>query len=341
MKFKSYPEMENHTKQKVIFAVQEQGHADSETLWVAREKIHGTNFSMWFDGTDFLPGKRSSFLAGEASSFYDHQVIVARYERKIKDLYEIMITHGMVERGETIAVFGEYAGIMSYGKWIQTGIEYGPQDFYVFDIMVHRDEEMEILADFNMAAMCDAAGLKTAPLLKIGTFAEIMKIPVDLQSVVMDVNAGKPVVIRVGDTNIAEGYVAKPAIAARFRNGNRVAIKCKNEKWSETGKGRAVQVEVKELSEKDKALVLDISRYITDNRLKNVLSKMGTPKTNEFGKVLGLMSKDVQKDYERDELDGVSVKESADEAGRVMRLINTEIGNMIRPNWVSICDGDW
>lgn len=341
MKFQGYPEMENHTKQKVIFAVQEQGFAEKNIVWTAREKIHGTNFSMWTNGVDFTAGKRSSFL-GEASSFYDHQVIVGRYEKQIRQLHECLVHLDIINKEDSIGVFGEYAGIMSYGKWIQTGIEYGPQDFYVFDIIVqpiHGDQFM--LEDLQVEELCKAMNLKTAPLLKVGTFAEIMKIPVDLQSVVMEVNAGKQIDIRVGTDNIAEGYVAKPNVPARFRNGNRVAIKCKNEKWSETGKGRAVQVEVKELSEKDKALVLDISRYITDNRLKNVLSKMDTPKTNEFGKVLGLMSKDVQKDYERDELDGVSVKEAADEAGRVMRMINTEIGNMIRPNWVSICDGDW
>ncbi|QAX98490.1 RNA ligase 2 [Aeromonas phage AsFcp_2] len=341
MKFQGYPEMENHTKQKLIFAVQEQGFGGNDVVWTAREKIHGTNFSMWSDAERFTCAKRSQFI-GEASGFYDHQVIVARYESKIKELRKAMIHLELCGEGAAVGVFGEYAGIMTHGKWIQTGIEYGPQDFYVFDVLIQeKDGSQFMLEDLQVEELCKALGLKTAPLLKVGTFAEIMKIPVDLQSVVMEVNAGKAIDIRVGTDNIAEGYVAKPNVPARFKNGNRVAIKCKNEKWSETGKGRAVQAVVKELSEKDNALVLDITRYITDNRLKNVLSKMDTPNTNEFGKVLGLMSKDVQKDYERDELDGVSVKEAADEAGRVMRLINTEIGNLIRPNWVSICDGDW
>lgn len=329
MIFKSYPEMENHSKSRIINAVIEQGHGAADVVWCSREKIHGTNFSFWYNGVDDARAARRTDFLEFADKFYDFTNIERRYQMCIQSLY---LRLGLTT--EVMAVYGEYAGIMSSGKWIQTGIEYGPQDFYAFDIMV----DGVPIDDDVMESACLDCGMKTAPLLKVGTFKEVMEVPNDLQSVVMTKNETGTFEIVKGTDNIAEGYVAKPRVGRRFWNGARVAIKCKNEKWSETAKGKGVKIEVKDISDKDASILAMLGDYITENRLKNVLSKIGVPETKEFGKVMGMLSKDIIKDYESDT---ETLVKDADEPSRVCRMMNTAVGNFIRPLWVDICDGAW
>lgn len=339
IKFKSYPEMENHTRTKTINLVVELGHAADSVEWVAREKIHGTNFSLITNGIEFTAARRSGLLEPE-DKFYDRYVIERRYANNIIKLYHNMVRLGYVTPAEQINVFGEYAGVMASGKWIQTGIDYGPQDFYPFDIMVLDAEGnvSRIIDDNVFEDLIRDVQMKPAPLLARGTFKEIMSIPVDLQSVVIDYAAGNPFEIKVGTTNIAEGYVAKPNVSTRFGNGSRIAIKCKNEKWSEVGSGKAVQAKIVEMTDDDKAIVTELVQYITENRLKNVISKIGTPELRDFGKVMGLMSRDIQKDFE---LDTSKDLKDTDDLSRVIRALNSDISAFIRPNWVDITDGNF
>lgn len=335
MQFKSYNEMENHTKKAILNAVIEQGHASDDVMWCAREKIHGTNFSMWYDGTEFKVARRSGFMAWD-TSFYDQCTIQKRYEKCIKNMYQYLVETDRMDNAEfELAVYGEYAGVMSTGKRIQTGIEYGDQDFYVFDIKING----YFIDDMTMDILCRENGMKTAPLLAVGTFEKVMAIPNDLQSVVIDYNKNLPIEIKKGTDNVAEGFVAKPVDPAFFRNGSRVAIKCKNEKWNEKARDKKTTVVAKNISENDQAIINELIKYATENRVKNVLSKIGVPSTNEFGKVMGMTAQDAIKDYENDF--DVQLKEQADEPARVSRVFNSEVGNMIRPNWVAICDGTW
>jgi Rnl2 family RNA ligase len=107
------------------------------------------------------------------------------------------------------------------------------------------------------------------------------------------------------DGNICEGVVIRPAQPSFLRNGSRVIIKNKNEKWAENNNyiNKAILKNLlsndgEELSEEANFLCEEIFKLITQNRLDNLISKIGevNPK-KDLGKVLGLYNKDVLTDF--------------------------------------------
>jgi hypothetical protein len=79
-KFKSYPDIENYNSSKIKKLLKK--HTTDE-LWVATEKIHGTNFCFVFNGSVMECAKRTSFLT-QTDSFYNYQPISTRCEPLIK-----------------------------------------------------------------------------------------------------------------------------------------------------------------------------------------------------------------------------------------------------------------
>lgn len=85
----------------------------------------------------------------------------------------------------------------------------------------------------------------------------------------------------------------------------------------------------------------DVSAYLSENRLHNVISKFGEVKQKEFGKLLALFIRDTIMDYHKDggiddwnKLDKPDVK-------RINKLINKDGAFLIRENFVNIIDGTW
>lgn len=348
MDFKGYNSILNPTEYIVRSVIDNHG----DDTWCAREKIHGTNYSMLTDGTTFVTATRKQMIL-PTTKFYNHANIDAKYKQNIIDLFNHMKSNGTIGDEQCLVVFGEYAGTAPSGRSVQTGIDYGEEDFYVFDIGVRNiiipaqdesedDSDYEIshidfVDDDVMQQLCDNFGLNTAPLLMVGKPVDIFKIPFDLQSVVVDYNNKKPINIVTGTDNMAEGFVCKPVKSVRLKNGRRVIFKCKNDKWKEkTHKQRIV---VDEMSESDQSVVDELRNYLTDNRLRNVLSKHGVPKSNEFNVISNALVIDALSDYanEHGEIDPLSV----DDYSRIISVINHDAGNLIRPNWVAIFKGEF
>lgn len=86
-----------------------------------------------------------------------------------------------------------------------------------------------------------------------------------------------------------------------LRNGSRVLVKSKNERFAEkksVKKRNKLFAEPVPYSDQLKALVAEVEVYVTENRLNNVVSHIGEvhiPK--DFGKIMGLFSKDVFEDF--------------------------------------------
>lgn len=100
---------------------------------------------------------------------------------------------------------------------------------------------------------------------------------------------------------ICEGNVIKPIEPAYFWSGSRVILKNKNEKFSEISKSKSNKVkkekqEVK-LSDEANKLFEIANTYITENRLRNVLSKMEKITDRHFGVVVGNFIKDTMTDF--------------------------------------------
>ena len=85
MEFKKFSSLENTYRQatidKIIYELLDQGD------WVATEKVHGANFSFWFDGSELRVASRTQFVDG---TFYGCQPVIDRYTQTIKDRYKAL-----------------------------------------------------------------------------------------------------------------------------------------------------------------------------------------------------------------------------------------------------------
>ena len=139
---------------------------------------------------------------------------------------------------------------------------------------------------------------------------------------------------------ITEGVVIKPVIPLFFGNGSRVILKNKNEFFSESTKKKKTPRKPFEWSKEGAKLYSFLSTYITENRLKNVLSHGHTIGQKDFGKLMGLMSKDVWSDFIKDHGDSFECLEGKEQK-RIKKSMNKWIADCIRPNFQNILDGEF
>ncbi|QAX97878.1 RNA ligase 2 [Aeromonas phage Asswx_1] len=333
MIFVKYNSLENHYRQNVIDSFATSGYTAKGVEWVAMEKIHGTNFQLAVNDEHVQAGRRTDLL-GDFDQFYEADLIVKKYHDNARKVYNfVKQKHPEVDQ---VTIFGEYAGNLTTGKMIQKEVEYGDQDFYVFDIFIFSGETgMYLSHDFVMDAIDGI--FKHAPVIYRGDFDGVTKLPNDFQSVVIPSNIAGKFDLVEGTDNIAEGFVAKTVDPHYTRQG-RTIFKSKNSKFTEKGKSDK-PVKVKEpLGESDLAMIHEIAEYINVNRLKNVLSKIGIPTTKEFGKVSGNLSKDAIEDFTKDTSKNLRDAERPSDVGKA---VNNLAGELVREHWMNILDGNF
>lgn len=341
MKFVKYNSIENHYNPRPIRSIQEMGLDNPNIKWSVREKMHGANFSFWYDGVNFNCAKRSGFIQ-PFENFFDYQVILHRYLDAIKGIYEVMVEIELMEQGQVLTVYGEIAGELKSGKKVQKEVDYGELDFYMFDIVANG----KFVADPLVSSMAQRFKITEAPLLGVGTFDEMSKTINNFDSLYMLGKSDAPIThefpkLEKGEKNVAEGYVLKPCAASFFHNGSRVIIKCKSEEFQERKSRASVDRMTKlvaELSDKDLDMVGESNRYIVEPRLRNVLSKRG-PVTNhkEFGGLLTELFDDVMEDLEKDNV----ILHTADNPSEVYRQVKNKCSQLIRLNWIAILAGEF
>lgn len=346
--FVKYSSLTNHYEGKFINGVIMNGLTGG--VWVAREKIHGANFSLiTSDGIKVIPAKRSGEIL-PTEQFYGCEPVVAKYSEPVRKLWEMISTasqlNGVYDEELTIQVYGEFAG-----RGVQKDVDYGEKDFYVFDIRVNG----KFLPDNVVASYSVAVGLKMAPLLAYGTFDEIRALPITFDSVVNLANSGaiparngvEPefknfMTLKDGEgENIAEGFVMKPVQPAFMPNGERVAIKCKTTKFSEKKNKQANRFNApSELSENDKAKLDVFTCFLTENRVKNVLSKIdGANLTaKDFGRVMGLTVQDALEEIERNY---GPFLEQFENPTLAKKTFTNEASNLVRENWGAILNNEF
>lgn len=338
--FTKYASLTNHYEGKFINGVVMNGLAGGE--WVAREKIHGANFSfLTKDGANVVPAKRSGeILPGE--SFYGCETVVAKYLESVRNIWQELFVGGDYDDVLEIQVFGELAG-----NGVQKDVDYGEKDFYVFDIRVNG----QYLDDRQVSSLARKHGMRMAPLLGYGTFEELKQLPLTFESVVLFsanklINGDDEVVHTITEAaddaeNIAEGYVLKPVHTQWMSNGSRVAIKCKTSKFSEKKNKQANAFKAPvALSDADKAQLDEYVTYLTENRVKNVLSKIGRTdySAKDFGMIMGLTVKDALEEIERNDGDFVTKFEDPTLA---KKTFVAEAQNLIRPVWGKILSNEF
>lgn len=330
MEFKSYSSLENHHNSKFISKIRELALDSGE--WVAREKIHGTNFSVIITHDSITPCKRSGPIL-PSEGFFGYEIIMKRYAKAFEEIQRSLTITGF----SSVQVFGEFAG-----TGIQKGVDYGEKDFYVFDILINDLNKSKYLEDKSVESIVNRYGLKIAPGIGRGTFEDLIKLPNDFQILAHRYNSMaksdlEQANIRIwelemGTDNIAEGYVLKPNTPAWLPNGARVAIKCKNSKFSEKAKSDKLIQPPKELSPIDADVLMKFSEYATWNRVSNVISKWGEVNAKDFGKVLGLTMQDIFVEAERE---GLEINHAEDPA-LVKKQLQKLVGEVIRERWSEV-----
>jgi Rnl2 family RNA ligase len=143
MDFQKYNSLENHYRTPFINKIEYEGKSGG--IWIAHEKIHGSNLSFWYNGTDIKVAKRSGFL-GEFEKFNNFQEVLENYKASIISTYQSMCSKNFITEGDTLIIYGEIFGGHLKGyeskphtSHVQGGIQYCPDvDFLYFDIKVIR-----------------------------------------------------------------------------------------------------------------------------------------------------------------------------------------------------------
>jgi Rnl2 family RNA ligase len=339
MKFKSYTEIENSYRTKTIDLIVEMGLSANTVEWCVTEKAHGSQYSIFYDGIDLRPAKRSCLIA-EDDNFNGSLKVFADNKDKIVAIYkELNLTSGE----DVLAVCGEIIG-GSYphpevtkstnATRVQKGIFYSPENlFYAFDIMVNErylnyDEAVKLFTKHNIFY---------AKILKRGTLTECLQFPNEYKSYLPSW-LGLP---EIEGDNVCEGNVIKLIESKHFSTGSRVILKNKNDKWKEKSsesKNPKLPKEEIIVSPEAEILINELESYVCENRLHNVLSKIGVVTQKDFGKILGSLSVDALKDFRKDFEDQINLL-SEEEQKILNKRVNLISQGLVRSHFVDILDG--
>jgi Rnl2 family RNA ligase len=301
LEFKKYTSIENTYDKDLMEKIKLEGLGDQ--AFVVQEKVHGSNCCFVTDGQSVRFAKRTGFVEAD-EKFYDYEELFARYEDRIISLFARMkSTYADLQ---SLSIFGEMFGgvyphpdVKNYSKVqnIQKGVFYSPvHEFYGFDLYISGCETSRYLSVDDTNAFFEAENFFYAKTLFQGNIDECLQYPNMFQSHIAEWFGLPPI-----DDNICEGVVIRPVEPTYFRNGSRLLLKSKNSRFAEkkSVKKREPSLFVEpSYSEPLKELLPVAEDYVTENRLNNVVSKIGhvsIPK--DMGKLIGLFSKDALEDF--------------------------------------------
>lgn len=300
MEFTKFSSLENTYNAKLINMVREQF---GDKLFIVTEKIHGANFAFYYDGENLQIASRNQFVD---TTFFACAQVVAACEPKIKALYKLACAPGQL-----MVVYGELAG-----DGIQKEVEYGAKNFYAFELVI--DGEAQSKAG---AFSCFYhAGLPHPEIIYVGDFENALAVKETFQSYLTPED--------YDGENEAEGVVIEPVEPSFFANGKRVYLKKKTESFSERKAKNKAPAPV-EVPENVQELFTEVSAYLTENRVKNVISKLGEVGKADFGKVLKLTVEDAIEDFEKDTERHVG-KELQASTGWLNKLLAKQATSVVR-----------
>lgn len=307
MEFTKFSSLENSYRQNLIDKVQYEGKDGG--LWMVTEKLHGANGSFWCDGTEVKFASRSQFVDG---TFYNCQAVINRYSENILNWCQ---GFGV----KTFIVYGEL-----FGGNIQKEVQYGEKDFAAFDVVIDgvvQDKQ----AAWRIAKEC---GLNFAPVLFTGSFKECLELSNTFQSTLTPEG--------YEGENISEGLVIEPVEPAWFANGSRVYFKNKTESFSEKNR-QPKEKQLFELSGEESDLLNELLTYNTEQRVSNVISKIGQVTNKDFGRILGLTVQDILEDFSKD--NDYDAKAHAESNWKQFhKLLSAEVGKTVREQFVKALD---
>jgi Rnl2 family RNA ligase len=336
MDFKKYPSIENSYRQQFLDYIAMQGLTGGD--WVVQEKIHGSNLSVWWDGKQIRYASRNHFIKDTENFYNCLGTIRAKYDKQFKKLFKYLKKK---HPGSVYTLFGELFG-GSYphpevertnnAVTIQKGIYYCPHnDFCGFDIRI---DDNYLNAD-EVEYVFNGHTIPTTHILFQNTLEECLKHKNDFITKIPNQFELPPI-----ENNICEGMVIKPVDTRFLASGCRVILKNKNDKWSENAAKEKKKTASIKLPEEVKEIVDNLLIYITENRLRNVLSKIGAVTKKDFGKILGEFNRDIIEDFKKDHGDIIS-ELGKEYKKRVGKHLNHKAASLIKQNFLNIVDGNF
>lgn len=339
-KFIRYSSLENHTKTGFLNKIIDQGL--SSQLFLATEKIHGSNFSFWVDKDDVRTGKRSGF----DSEFACAPKLLEKYREAVELIRIDLWMKGYVAMEDTVVVFGEVFGGKYYGskeanaKTVQGGMHYHPDtEFMAYDIGLVKAGSQEILflSGKKFLEVMDGSYLKICPIIAIGTLDEVLQNPNKFSTKVPE-SFKLALPEGVQEHCIAEGYVVRGYLEDYRIGDSRVVIKSKNSLFAEKGEKADKVVKLDSLSEEHQELLEEMATMLTSSRLESVFSKEYTIEQLNWkmiGELAGKLSQDVLVDFEKEQED--NNEETFGESYRVVKkFLNTRALNTVRDYFKTI-----
>ena len=342
MEFKKYSSIENSSRTKEIDYIVEQGKSGGQ--WVCVEKVHGSNLSFWYDGKEIKTAKRTAFL-GEHTSFFNYQYVRDEHVVKIKKLWD-EIKSNVKKDVEYIVIYGELFGgnylhddvEREYNAMVvQKGVYYSPgNNFYAFDIKI----DGAFVDVWMFDVLCEEAGFFAAVSLFIGTFKECLE-----YSNIFQTTIPKRLSLPEIKDNMCEGVVIKPVKPVFFFNGSRIILKNKNEKFAESKSVRKSRKNNQNINIFDITISDEAQKHlniviamVTENRLRNVLSKIGQVTDRQFGIVVGNLNRDIMEEYLKDHKK-IFRNFPKNEQKYITKKMGNESQLLIRKHFLNIIDG--
>jgi len=303
MKHRTYDHINGVWHEKTMEYFEEMGFFNKDVEWCVTEKVHGSNFAIYQSASAVQFAKRSAFITGD-KQFCQHKRIIDNITHRCTSIWnDLLLLDGSLKE---LIIYGEIFG-GSYQhkdveqirgvKRVQKGVEYHPDiKFYAFDIYIKSDLFSGFL-DYDIATnLFEDAGLFHAEMIYRGTFGECKSHPDKFLTLI-------PEYFQLPEIqgNICEGIVLKPILPLTTEGGDRVILKSKNEKFIEKSKApKRPRKMAPEISETARDTLYEIIPYITENRLRNVLSKHGEFTKKEFGVIIKNFKEDIFNEYEND-----------------------------------------
>lgn len=291
--------------------------------------VHNCNFSVIITADSITAAKRSGPIL-ETEKFFGYEDLMADLNPVFVDVQNMIKAQG--EGWNSIQIFGEYAG-----GGIQKEVDYGDKSFYVFDIYLDAPAagfSNGWWPDSSVQSFCDHHGLKIAPLIAKGSLEQMLKLPVEFDSIVPSLTWDNMYNVHpqpAPKDNVAEGLVIKPNNPMFLSNGSRLAIKYKTDKFKEKGKAKPPKIPVP-LPPEDLELLNNFSQYVTKARISNVASHIGELTDKSFGKLLGLTMRDIFVEAEREGVTINTAQMPSKLKGELQKIVQKEI----REIWTSL-----
>lgn len=309
--------------------------------WVVTEKIHGANFCLLADGSQVRCAKRKAIL-GDGDAFFNYQRVRIRYAPAAHGLFADVqaVYPGLVR----LYVYGElFGGVYPHPEVepvegvapVQTGVHYAPGiELCAFDLAVELEgaRGREFLAYEEALGLLRARGFFVAEPLMVGTLREALDYPLGFDSTI-PARLGLP---PLGRDNHAEGVVLKPmeafTMGAEGRR-SRPILKRKIAAFAEDDRFHRAEAWAEAPTDASPRGRLEwlVAALVTDNRLDNALSKVGSVTAEDLDGMIELeelLVDDVREQLELLEGDAVAAL-GDDDRRRLEACVAESVGSLI------------